>query len=313
MNELLKDLELTRENASILAHHDKGSMLTKEYTCRSRVGYGRNHPWIWITDLPLSSKEAKEIVSIINSNKWLLTNIWRWQTLQFYDTMKPAGMAELLYNLLECQFEPSPGIADGQNKTLSRMLKNKNYFKVFTSLSQRNRTTPLWTMLATIHDFTLISMSGATSAQGGHPLYETARKLQDLRLVSSLRRNRLKRKRSDEFVNEGRINPTIWIDSRLTNRLRLSSLEEAHNARGVAKRHYYQSPEFERATILRFYDLSRLRDCRARTTMTTINGLLWAKKLDEWIILVTNESRYNIAESAKEESAKTPVIDIWDA
>jgi hypothetical protein len=69
MNELLKDLEPTRENASILAHHDKGSMLTKEYTCRSRVGYGRNHPWFWITDLPLSSKEAKEIVSIINSNK----------------------------------------------------------------------------------------------------------------------------------------------------------------------------------------------------------------------------------------------------
>jgi ribosomal protein L39E len=65
--------------------------------------------------------------------------------------MDTSGMAELLYNLLECQFEPSPGIADGQNKTLSRMLKNKNYFKVFTSLSQRNRTTPLWIMLATNH------------------------------------------------------------------------------------------------------------------------------------------------------------------
>jgi hypothetical protein len=103
-------------------------------------------------------------------------------------------------------------------------------------------------MLATIRDFTLISMSGATSAQGGHPLYETARKLQDLRLVSSLSHNRLRRKRSNEFVNEGRINPTIWIDSRLTNRLRLSSLEEAHNARGVAKRYHYQSPEFERAS-----------------------------------------------------------------
>jgi hypothetical protein len=51
--------------------------------------------------------------------------------------MDISGMAELLYNLLECQFEPSPGIADGQNKTLSRMLKNKNYFKVFTSLSQK--------------------------------------------------------------------------------------------------------------------------------------------------------------------------------
>jgi len=69
MNKLLKDLEPTRENASILAHHDKGSMLTREYTCRSWVGYGRNHPWIWITVLPHSSKGAKEIVSIINSNK----------------------------------------------------------------------------------------------------------------------------------------------------------------------------------------------------------------------------------------------------
>ena len=42
--ESLKDLEPTRENTSILAHHDIGSMLTREYTCRGRVGYGRNHP-----------------------------------------------------------------------------------------------------------------------------------------------------------------------------------------------------------------------------------------------------------------------------
>jgi esterase/lipase len=38
MNELLKDLEPTRENALILAHHDKGSMLTKEYDILAAAG-----------------------------------------------------------------------------------------------------------------------------------------------------------------------------------------------------------------------------------------------------------------------------------
>jgi hypothetical protein len=145
-------------------------------------------------------------------------------------------MAELLFNKLECRF--------GLHQELSTYRTNSepdfrkllwSHHKVVNRGTGQPHSEPWWIQH---NDFRLISMSGATSAQGGHPLYETARKLHDLRLVSSLRRNRLKRKRCDEFVNKGRINPTIWIDSRLTNRLRLSSLEEAHNARGVAKRHH---------------------------------------------------------------------------
>jgi hypothetical protein len=92
------------------------------------------------------------------------------------DTVKPAGMAELLYNELECRLASS-GITDGQNEILNRIFEN--YFRVFTSLRQRTgqpHSDPCW--LRPIIS-TLISMSRATSAPEGHPLYETAKKPQE--------------------------------------------------------------------------------------------------------------------------------------
>ena len=191
-------------------------------------------------------------------------------------------MAELLFNKLECRF--------GLYQELSTYRTNSepdfrkllwSHHKVVNRGTGQPHSEPWWIQH---NDFRLISMSGATSAQGGHPLYETARRLQEFRLI----RDAISygAKRSDEFANKDRIKLTTWSYSRLTNRLRLSSLEEANNARGVAKQHYYPSLKFEGAMILWYY--RAFKDCHTRNTMTMTT------KLDEWKS-VANEPRHDIA------------------
>jgi hypothetical protein len=71
----------------------------------------------------------------------------------------------------------------------------RKHFRVFTSPEQGNRTTPFRAMLATTHDFHVDFDVEGDIGPGRAPTVRDSH-------------NGLRHKRSDEFVNEGRTNPT---------------------------------------------------------------------------------------------------------
>ena len=71
----------------------------------------------------------------------------------------------------------SSGITDGQNEILNRIFEN--YFRVFKSPEQGNRTTPFRAMLATTHDFHVDFDVEGDIGPGRAPAVRDSRKLHE--------------------------------------------------------------------------------------------------------------------------------------